>query len=515
MQERCVRVRMDQNLYNRISRWFEENRERMAADIMRLVRIPSISVPQEDDEAPFGQACRDCLEEMLAIGREHGFYTENYGNRAGSIGGRDKDWENMIGFWNHLDVVPVGNRWVYEPFEPVLKEGYLIGRGSQDNKGPAVGLIYMMECLRELGIPLKHELRLFVGCDEERGMADMEYYTAHYPVPRLSMIADSGFPVCYGEKGIIEGSFHSRQPLSGTILEMSGGSASNMIPDAAYAVLKASEELEQALRAFLAGADKAEPDGQDFAGIREKGVPDGQPFPGIRVEREADRIRITAAGESRHSAFPEGSVNAVHELMRFLAEAVPLPEYDRELFARLAYLSEEYYGEHTGIAGSDELSGRTTCAATVLSFDKGQVSLHCNIRYVINADGKKLSAALERTAEQNGLAWETERDSAPSYFPREHKAVQLLTDVYNEITGSNAESFVMGGGTYARKLPRAFAYGVGGMKESEEELRIRSSLFPPGHGGAHQPDEALNLRLLEKAMGIYAMAMIRLEECDI
>lgn len=491
---------MDLDLYGKISRWFEEHRERMAGDIMRLVRIPSISAPQEDEEAPFGQACRDCLEEMLALGREHGFYAENHGNRVGSIGGRDKDWDNMIGFWNHMDVVPVGNGWAYEPFEPVLKDGFLIGRGAQDNKGPAVGLLYMMECLRELGVPLKHELRLFVGCDEERGMEDIEYYTARYPVPRLSMIADSGFPVCYGEKGIIEGSFHSLHPVSDAILEMSGGSASNMIPDAACAVIKASQELLQALRAFLPEAGE------------EPGV---QPFPGIRVEREADRIRITAAGQSRHSAFPEGSVNAVHELMRFLAEAVPLPEQDRELFARLAYLSEEYYGEHTGIAGSDEQSGRTTCAATVLRLEEGLVSLHCNIRYVITAKGDELSAALKRTAEENGLAWETERDSAPNYFPREHRAVKLLTDIYNEITGSSATEFVMGGGTYARKLPRAFAYGVGGMKESEEELRIRARLFPPGHGGAHQPDEALNLRLLEEAMRIYAMAVVGLNECSI
>ena len=53
------------------------------------------------------------------------------------------------------------------------------------------------------------------------------------------------------------------------------------------------------------------------------------------------------------------------------------------------------------------------------------------------------------------------------------------------------------------------------MKESEEELRIRTRLFPPGHGGAHQPDEALNLRLLEEAMRIYAMAVAGLNECGI
>ena len=423
---------MDRELYNKISRWFEDHRDEMTRDIIRLVRIPSISSPQESDEAPFGEGCRDCLEEMLALGREHGFCTENYENRVGSIGSRDKDWNNMIGFWNHLDVVPVGNQWTYEPFEPVLKDYFLIGRGAQDNKGPAVGILYMMKCLRELSIPMKHQLRLFVGCDEERGMTDLEYYTGHYPTPRLSMIADSGFPVCYGEKGIIEGSFHSVGSISEAILELAGGSASNMIPDEAYVVLRATEELTEA----LAGR---------------KAMP-------VKAEQVNDTIRIKATGKSRHSAFPEGSVNAIHELMRFLSELKPLPEKDRALFRRLAYLSEEYYGEHTGIAGSDEVSGRTTCAATVLSLKDGQVSLHFNIRYIITADRNALAASLEQTAEENDLIWETERDSAPNYFPKEHPAVQLLTDLYNEITGSSSESFVMGGGTYARKLPGAFAF---------------------------------------------------------
>lgn len=480
---------MDRELYDKISRWFEDHQDEMTRDIIRLVRIPSISSPQESDEAPFGEGCRDCLEEMLALGREHGFCTENYENRVGSIGSRDKDWDNMIGFWNHLDVVPVGNQWTYEPFEPVLKDYFLIGRGAQDNKGPAVGILYMMKCLRELDIPMKHQLRLFVGCDEERGMADLEYYTGRYPTPRLSMIADSGFPVCYGEKGIIEGSFHSVSNVSEAILELAGGSASNMIPDEAYVVLRATEELSDAL------ADR-------------KTMP-------VKAERVNDTIRINATGKSRHSAFPEGSVNAIHELMRFLSELKPLPEKDRELFRRLAFLSEEYYGEHTGIAGRDEVSGRTTCAATVLSLKDGQISLHFNIRYIITADRNALAASLAQTAEENDLIWETERDSAPNYFPKEHPAVQLLTDLYNEITGSSSESFVMGGGTYARKLPGAFAYGVGGMKESEEDLRLKSQLFLPGHGGAHEPDEGLNLRLLTEAMKIYTMAVIALNECEL
>lgn len=478
---------MDRNLYIKISKWLEDHQRQMTADIIRLVKIPSISRPRKG-AAPFGEACLACLEEMLALGREHGFYTENYENYMGSIGEKEKNWDNMIGLWNHLDVVPVGSHWQYNPFSPIQKEHFLIGRGVQDNKGPAVGMLYVMKCLKELNIPLKHQLCLFVGCDEEQGMEDLAYYTEHYPTPWLSMIADSGFPVCYGEKGIVEGTLHCIETVSPMILELCGGSASNMIPDTACAVLQYTEILEKTLNEEAAN------------------------FPSVTIESDKKNIHINARGESRHSAFPDGSINAIHELMRFLAASAFLSEEDRALFGRLAYLSEGYYGEHMKIEGSDDISGRTTCAATVLNMKDSRISLHFNIRYSISTDQKHMLEQLEQTAVQNQMRWESERNSAPNYFPKEHPAVQLLTDLYNEITGEHAESFVMGGGTYARKLPRAFAYGIGGMKESEQDLQLRRKIFSPGHGGAHEPDEGLNLRLLTEALKIYAMALVALND---
>lgn len=121
---------------------------------------------------------------MLKLGEEYGFKTKNYENYVGALWLEDGPMENTIGMWNHLDVVPVGDNWEYPPFEGVIKHGYIIGRGAQDNKGPAVGMLYLMRCLKELNIPMKHRLCLFVGCDEERGMSDLEYYCAHYDTPR-------------------------------------------------------------------------------------------------------------------------------------------------------------------------------------------------------------------------------------------------------------------------------------------------------------------------------------------
>ena len=133
------------------------------------------------------------------------------------------------------------------------------------------------------------------------------------------------------------------------------------------------------------------------------------------------------------------------------------------------------------------------------------MSLTLNIRYAITAKDQEDIAALTAYGAANGIRFRLERNSRPGYFPKEHPAVDILTDVYNELTGSDAKSYVMGGGTYARKLPNAFSYGPGGIKESEEDKEARERLFAPGHGGGHEPDEALNLRLFVEAMKIYAI----------
>ena len=50
------------------------------------------------------------------------------------------------------------------------------------------------------------------------------------------------------------------------------------------------------------------------------------------AERTAEGIRVSAKGTAKHSAFPEGSRNAIWELASFLKELSALPEGDRSLF---------------------------------------------------------------------------------------------------------------------------------------------------------------------------------------
>ena len=474
-----------QEIYIKVSDWMEKHEEDLINDIRRIVAIPSISNP-EYAVPPFGKECRTALETMLQIGEEHGFYTENYEYYAGSIGCRKKNWDNMIGFWNHLDVVPVGEGWEYPPFTPTRKGKYLIGRGAQDNKGPAVGILYAMQCIRDLGLPMKHDLCLFVGCDEERGMEDIAYYTSHYPVPALSVIADCGFPVCYGEKGILECRIISRRKLSGTILEFVGGNAGNIIPDRARLVLKR--------------------DGTDIDKIKK--LEDA-----LLVKIEDEKISLTAEGISGHSAFPEGSKNAICVLSEAVMRSGILTGSDLDIVDSVHKATAGNYGEEFGISYEDELSGKLTCAGTVLKTDNGNVSLIFNIRYPITAKADIIMERLKNYWEVRSFEWELIRNSAPNYFNPTHPAVGKLTETFNALTGQNTVPYTMGGGTYARKLPNAFGFGIGNMPErkAEEEIfRLR-----PGQGAAHGPDEALDCNKLIDAMKIYVMGILSLNDIEL
>ncbi len=43
--------------------------------------------------------------------------------------------DEIVGIAGHLDIVPVGGDWSYNPFELTRKGDYVYGRGTTDDKG--------------------------------------------------------------------------------------------------------------------------------------------------------------------------------------------------------------------------------------------------------------------------------------------------------------------------------------------------------------------------------------------
>ncbi|MBR6614953.1 MAG: M20/M25/M40 family metallo-hydrolase, partial [Lachnospiraceae bacterium] len=150
-----------------IEQYIDAHKEEMLADIIELCKIDSAKGPYEEGK-PFGEGPFQALAKGLEIGEKHGFAITNYDNYVGTIDLNDK--EKQLDILAHLDIVPGGEGWtVTTPFEPVIKDGKIYGRGTSDDKGPAMTALYAMKAIKELGIPVKKNVRLILGTDEECG----------------------------------------------------------------------------------------------------------------------------------------------------------------------------------------------------------------------------------------------------------------------------------------------------------------------------------------------------------
>ena len=235
---------MDETITKLAEKYFLAHKQEYIECVQRLSRIKSIA--QKDSAVkPFGQGCRDALDEALKISGEYGFETDNCEYFAGSAYyPANPQTEKVIGLWGHLDVVPEGDDWVYQPYAATYDKEHdcLIGRGVSDNKGPAVMALFLLRFFRENQIPLRYNYKLIFGTNEETGMWDIPEYLSRRKAPDFSLVPDTPYPVCYCEKGIYEADMIF-SPMNGNLLEMSGGIASNVVPNKAYALLKRSEEV--------------------------------------------------------------------------------------------------------------------------------------------------------------------------------------------------------------------------------------------------------------------------------
>ena len=175
--------------------------EEMTETLRGLVRIPSVDGEPLPGK-PFGEACARALDYALKKAESFGFETYNDENYAGHVAFGGTPEGKTLGILAHLDVVPEGSDWTVPPYEGVIRDGFLYGRGANDNKCSCVSCLFALRAIREAGIPLRDRVLLILGCNEEKGSADMAHYMQHVGMPDYGFSPDSGFPVCYAEKGI-------------------------------------------------------------------------------------------------------------------------------------------------------------------------------------------------------------------------------------------------------------------------------------------------------------------------
>ena len=187
-----------ENIHN----YVVKHRDEILKTLKELVKIPSVRGAAEP-EAPFGKACADALEYTEKLYSQNDFETE-LNKQGGYLLSYFGNGERTLGLFAHADVVDVSDDWVHTmPFEPIEKDGYLIGRGVLDDKPAVVISLYSAKILKELNIPFHSRLVMFTGVNEETGMADIEEYSKKHTAPDFSLICDTAFPLYRGDKSMM------------------------------------------------------------------------------------------------------------------------------------------------------------------------------------------------------------------------------------------------------------------------------------------------------------------------
>ena len=442
-----------------------KRKEEIVLKLQELIKIPSelTTFDPQRTGAPFGKPIRDALEWFLALGKEDGFLTENLDGYAGHIIlGNQATFVGSIG---HLDVVPAGNNWKYPPYGAVIDNGNMYGRGTSDDKGPTIAVYFAMKILKELEIPLKHQIKLILGTDEETAWRGVDYYFKKYPqAPVSGFIPDADFPLIYAEKGISRIELFA-DAINSDIITFDGGQRDNMVPDFATVTLRNSKNYQEL-----------------FDTYKVKHAIDGS------ASTQGDTVTIEVSGKSAHGSLPEEGVNAIDLLMGFLIahEGSPFTTLYRDT------VYQDLYGKKMDIYHKDDEMGPTTANLGVMHIKNQKATLYLNYRYphgiIFSEVVEKIKAFYPQT--------NAEHHKALLYNDPQSPLIQTLLKVYQDNTKDYVNKpFSIGGGTFARAMPNVVAYGA-------------HFLGTPSY--IHQPDEFINIDELLLATAIYADALYRL-----
>ena len=439
--------------------------DRLLSCLQENLRIPSVEGPAEEG-APYGIYCRQSLDHVLETAAAMGFKTCNVDGHVGWA--EYGEGEEMVAVLGHLDVVPAGDGWSFDPWGGEIQGDRIFGRGTMDDKGPTIAALFALEAIRDLALPLKRRIRLIFGCNEETGSCDVPYYLEHGgEVPVMGFTPDAEFPLINGEKGIINAycsrDFHQEGNLK--LKSFQGGTASNVVPNYAKAELLCSSELAAEIAA--------------------------KSFDKVTFTVTDTGILAEAAGENAHGSTPWLGENAIGRLVLALKE---LP-FEGQFAQILAFLAEKLgmdtVGKAAGIHLWDELSGDMSFNWGVMTADEGHLELVINYRYPVTFEFSDCGPAMESLFLNNGFAI-NQVHKEKLYIPADSDLVKTLLKVYKDQTGLDGKPVCIGGGTYAKCLPNILAFGP---------------IFPGDEVREHKPDEFMEIPKLMKNAQIIAAAM--------
>jgi predicted dipeptidase len=367
----------------------------------------------------------------------------------------------MIGILGHLDVVPAGDlkKWNTEPFDPVIKEGKLFGRGTQDDKGPTLCAMYALKALIDSNITINKKIRFIYGTDEENLWRGINEYNKKEKTPDYGFTPDSNFPLTYAEKGLLQVNLITKNETS---IRLEGGDAYNSVPSKISYKTKDSDSLAKCL---------------------------GE----LNFDHKKDEDKVTVVGKSVHAKDSEKGINAI---CRLLIGMNKMGLKSKAIDFIVDNISEDAFA--TKIFGEcrDEASGNLKFNVGKINIDEDNETLGIDMRIPVSVDKEFVLTKLSEVAQNYGFTIEENDYLRSIYTPLDSEIITKLMEAYVEVTGDTKNlPRSSGGATYARAMDNCVAFGA---------------TFPSSKETEHQPNEYIVLDEMKKAMEVYSCAILKL-----
>mgnify|MGYP002517383461 FL=1 len=419
---------------------------------------------------PFGQGNKDCLAYVLSVAEQLGFRTVNLDGYCGyaEIG----EGKELVGIVGHLDVVPEGDGWKYPPYSGALEEGAIWGRGTIDDKGPAIISLYAIKALMDDGFKFNKRVRVIFGCNEETGSLCMKHYLEVEEPISYGVSPDSEFPVIFAEKTInsVEIKGESTDGKGAKLVSLDGGIVINAVPDICTLTVNANGENPSAVAQRIC-------DALSKNGIEHEYAIDG------------DEIRFTVHGKAAHGSVPQLGVNAISYAVAALDGVV-----DND-FVRIynTYISTCVHGEKLGCFAEDEY-GKIAVNVGLCHYENGKFSIKINSRLPFSTDTKTMFNGIKSTLKNEVCAKVVLLSESEGFkIDPDSDMIQVLYNAYREVTGdTESKPVCTPGGTYAREFDNCVAFGP--------EMKGYGEMI------IHQPNERLTLEAMKAIFEIYVKA---------
>lgn len=427
-----------------------------------------VAINSEYDEAtvskvdPFGKGVTKALNYIAEVARKDGFEVTVYNNMIVEIlaGKGDKNITIMA----HADVVPAGSGWDQDPFEVVEKDGVLTGRGVADDKGPLLACYYGLKALKDKNMLGDYQVRFLVGGAEETTSEGMMYYfyEINKPQPTLGFSPDSSWPLIFAEKGIFN--FKVRDTFAiDKVYSINGGVASNAV------IEKCDIEMD------------ADPDFEEYV----KSQFDGE----VEFADKNDHRIVTFIGKAAHGSIPwvgkNAAMMAVYALGNFYKNEKLMSFFSKFMMTR---------GEGLNVNMHNDEMFDNSLNLGIFKYQNGELFAIFNFRFINSTTFEECKAIIEENAKPFNV--EFGGCSPLLYFPKDSVLVSTLLKAYIDETGEkDAQPLSTGGGTYAKEAQNVVAFG---MEEAGYDAKM------------HSAGERIKTSSLEKAMAIYARAIVEL-----